>query len=145
VLGIVWLFADCEWHNRTTLMGLGIVFLATIVLILKFTIKRSRPPGDWGDVYRSTDPHSFPSGHAARVSYIAVMAVGMGPVWFAIAAVIWAPLVGLARISKGVHYLSDIIAGAFVGIAWGLITLALADFLFRIFSHIPFIVCTASL
>jgi len=145
VLLLVWLFAGCAWHNRATLMGLGIVFLATLVLAMKFTFRRSRPPGDWGDIYRSTDPHSFPSGHAARVSYLAVMAIGLGPVWFAIATVIWAPLVGLARISKGVHYLSDIAAGMVIGILWGIITLSLADFLFRIFSHIPFIVCTASL
>ena len=145
VLGLVWLFAGCEWHNRATLMGIGIVFLATIVLAMKFTFRRSRPPGDWGDVYRSTDPHSFPSGHAARVSYLAVMAIGLGPLWFAIITVIWAPLVGLARISKGVHYLSDIVAGMVIGILWGVVTLALADFLLRIFSHIPFIVCTAGL
>ena len=148
VLLLVWLFAGCAWHNRATLMGLGIVFLATLVLAMKFTFRRSRPPGDWGDVYRSTDPHSFPSGHAARVSYIAVMArrprapsgspspPSSGRRWSA-----W-------RASpKGVHYLSDIIAGAgmVIGIAWGLVTLALADFLYRIFSHIPFIVCPSGL
>jgi undecaprenyl-diphosphatase len=36
---------------------------------------------------------------------------------------VWAPFVPLARVAMGIHYLSDVIAGALFGIAMGLITL----------------------
>jgi undecaprenyl-diphosphatase len=94
--------------------------LAVAVLLIKFRIKRKRPEGEWGSIYRSSDPHSFPSGHAARAFLIATIAAGLGPSWLALVLWIWAPLVALARVAMGVHYLSDIVAGAFFGIviAW---------------------------
>jgi undecaprenyl-diphosphatase len=79
--------------------------------------------GEWGRIYRSTDPHSFPSGHAARAFLIATIATGLGPAGLAPALWIWAPLVSLARVAMGVHYLSDILAGALVGILVALIAL----------------------
>jgi undecaprenyl-diphosphatase len=145
VLGLIWLFAGCTWHNRAALMGIGLVFLAAAVLAIKFTVRRSRPPGEWGEIYRSTDPHSFPSGHAARVTYLAVMAVGLGPAWLAILLVLWAPLVGLARIAMGVHYLSDIVAGMSIGLLWGAMMLLLAEPILHAFSFLPFVFCTAGL
>jgi membrane-associated phospholipid phosphatase len=36
---------------------------------------------------------------------------------------IWAPLVALARVAMGLHYLSDILAGAGLGLVAGLIAL----------------------
>ena len=91
-----------------------------MVLIIKFSIKRKRPEGEWGHVYRFADPHSFPSGHAARAFLIATIATGLGPSWLAMVLWVWAPLVALARVAMGVHYLSDIVAGALFGIliAW---------------------------
>ena len=100
-----------------------VTLLAVIVLAIKFTIRRRRPEGEWGAFYRSTDPHSFPSGHAARVVLIAVLALGLGPWWLALVLCIWAPLVALARVAMGVHYLSDVVAGALVGAVAGLIAL----------------------
>ena len=67
--------------------------------------------------------HSFPSGHAARAFLIATIASGLGPSWLAIALWIWAPLVALARVAMGVHYLSDIVAGMLLGILVALIGL----------------------
>ena len=99
--------------------------LATVVILVKFSIKRPRPEGDWGSIYRSTDPHSFPSGHAARAAALAVMTIGVGPAWLAIILVIWAPLVGLARVILGVHYLSDVVVGLLIGILTGVVALAL--------------------
>jgi len=98
----------------------SISLLAAMVLLIKFRIKRKRPEGEWGRVYRSSDPHSFPSGHAARAFLIATIATGLGPAGLAAALWIWAPLVSLARVAMGVHYLSDIVAGALLGIlvAW---------------------------
>ena len=107
-LGIVWLFTRGEWHIHSALMAGGVVGLAALVLAIKFTVRRQRPPGEWGAIYRNTDPHSFPSGHAARAAMLAVMAIGLGPAWFAWVVAIWAPLVSLARVATGVHYLSDI-------------------------------------
>jgi undecaprenyl-diphosphatase len=92
---------------------------------LKFVIRRRRPEGRWGSIYRNSDPHSFPSGHAARAFLIAVLAAGLGPAWAAIALWLWAPLVSIARVAMGVHYLSDVVAGLIVGILSGLLALQL--------------------
>ena len=56
----------------------------------------------------------------ARAFLIATIAAGLGPSWLASALWIWAPLVALARVAMGVHYLSDIVAGAVFGVfvAW---------------------------
>jgi undecaprenyl-diphosphatase len=94
-----------------------------MVLLIKFRIKRKRPEGEWGRVYRASDPHSFPSGHAARAFLLATIASGLGPPALAIFLWIWAPLVALARVAMGVHYLSDVVAGAFFGIIIALIGL----------------------
>jgi undecaprenyl-diphosphatase len=96
-----------------------VLIAAALVLAIKFTVRRGRPEGEWGSIYRSTDPHSFPSGHATRVFLIAVMITAFGPGWLAILLVLWAPLVGLARVAMGVHYLSDVLAGALLGILFG--------------------------
>jgi len=102
---------------------LSIIALAAIVLAIKFTIRRRRPEGEWGAMYRTTDPHSFPSGHAARAILIAVLGIGLGPGWLAILLCIWAPLVALARVAMGLHYLSDIVAGAVLGAIAGIVIL----------------------
>ena len=99
--------------------------LAAIVMTIKLIIRRRRPEGEWGAMYRVTDPHSFPSGHAARAILLAVLAVGMGPWWLALILCIWAPLVVLARAAMGVHYLSDVVAGAALGLIVGVITLVI--------------------
>ena len=57
---------------------------------------------------------------------LATMAVGLGPSWLAITLVIWAPLVALARVMMGVHYLSDVVAGGLFGIFMGWVSLFLA-------------------
>lgn len=90
-------------------------------MLLKFSIRRRRPEGQWGAIYRNTDPHSFPSGHAARATLLVVLTFAWGPIWLAILLLIWAPLVALARVALGVHYLSDILAGAGLGLVFGVI------------------------
>jgi undecaprenyl-diphosphatase len=87
-----------------------------VVLAIKFLVRRERPQGEWGGIYRNTDPHSFPSGHAARSFLIAIIASAFGPAWLAALLWVWAPLVALARVAMGVHYLSDVVAGAVLGV-----------------------------
>src|SRR5690606_13684493 len=109
------------------LLFLAVVVQALTIFPVKQAIRRERPQGEWGSIYRSVDPHSFPSGHAARATLLAVMAIGLGPLWFAVAMLIWAPLVSLARVTTGVHYVSDILAGTRIGALMGLGMLALRE------------------
>ena len=122
-LVILWWLGDSFWRPWALTVLVSILVLAVIVLAVKFSIRRRRPEGEWGGMYRKTDPHSFPSGHAARAILIAVLAIGLGPWWMALILCIWAPLVCLARVAMGVHYLSDIVAGAVLGLAAGGIAL----------------------
>lgn len=120
---VLWLLGNDDWKQRALVMTVGIILTAGIVFIIKFSVRRRRPEGDWGAIYRKTDPHSFPSGHATRAVMLAVVALGLGPVWFGLVMLIWAPLVVLARVAMGVHYLSDVLAGAVFGLGIGLVVL----------------------
>jgi undecaprenyl-diphosphatase len=100
-------------------------------MAVKFLVRRRRPEGEWGGIYRNTDPHSFPSGHAARAFLIAVVGAALGPAWLGILLWVWAPLVALARVAMGVHYLSDVVAGALFGVIVALIGLQVYEQLFR--------------
>jgi undecaprenyl-diphosphatase len=120
-LGLLWWLGSGEWQQLALVMIIGILITAVVVMAIKFTVRRSRPQGEWGQIYRNTDPHSFPSGHAARSTMLAVIGVGLGPLWLGLALLIWAPLVGLARIILGVHYPSDVLAGMVFGLIIGVL------------------------
>jgi undecaprenyl-diphosphatase len=122
-LGLLWWLGNPFWRHWALAVLYSILALAAVVLAVKFTIRRRRPEGEWGGLYRKTDPHSFPSGHAARVVLIALLAIGLGPWWLAIILCVWAPLVALARVAMGVHYLSDILAGFALGALASIIAL----------------------
>jgi membrane-associated phospholipid phosphatase len=123
-LALVWLMGDPVWKYRAAVMVIGIFGTAVVVILIKFTVRRRRPAGEWGEIYRRTDPNSFPSGHAARAALLAVLAVGLGPTWLGLSLLLWAPLISLARVAMGVHYASDVLAGIFIGMINGLIILA---------------------
>ena len=114
---------DAFWKPWALTVLVSIIALALIVLPIKFLIRRRRPEGEWGALYRTTDPHSFPSGHAARVILIAILVTSLGPGWLAALLWIWAPLVALARAAMGVHYVSDVVAGMILGLIAGVIAL----------------------
>jgi undecaprenyl-diphosphatase len=120
-LFIAWLLTRSQLHQMIALMAGTVVVLALFVLAIKFTIRRRRPEGEWGAIYRNTDPHSFPSGHAARTAMLAVLALGLGFTPLGIILLVWMLLVSLARVWMGVHYLSDIIAGVILGMVVGLV------------------------
>lgn len=124
-LAIVAWRGDATWRSWAVHLVLSIAALALVVLAIKLLVRRRRPAGEWGAIYRNTDPHSFPSGHAARAVLLAVLLAAWGPAWAAPIAIAWAPLVSLARVALGVHYLSDVVAGAILGLAAAALTVTL--------------------
>ena len=121
---VVWWKGDPRWRAWAVDYGSAVISLAIVVLAIKFAVRRQRPAGEWGAIYRNTDPHSFPSGHAARAFLLAALSLGLGPAWLALLLLIWAPLVSLARVAMGVHYLSDVVGGALLGCLAGGLWLA---------------------
>ncbi|MCC6189241.1 MAG: phosphatase PAP2 family protein [Anaerolineales bacterium] len=116
-LALAWRFGAPAWAALAPRLLLAIAVLAVLIFLIKRLFRRQRPQGEWGGIYRATDPHSFPSGHAARMALLLALTAAWGPAWLAWLLVIWAPLVALARVAMGVHYLSDVIGGAVVGLA----------------------------
>jgi undecaprenyl-diphosphatase len=127
VIAIVWLFANTFWKQWALVVALGLVLLGLVMWPIKHLVKRKRPIGFWGKRTRDKDPNSFPSGHAARTFLLATLATGLGPVWLAILFWIWAPLVSLARVAMGVHFVSDVVVGLLLGILVGLVWLYLHE------------------
>jgi len=142
---ILWFAGNTFWKQWSVYQLFWISILAALVMSLKFTIRRKRPEGEWGAIYRNTDPHSFPSGHAARSFLISIFAFSLGPDWLATILLIWAPLVSLARVSMGVHYLSDVIAGAVIGILTAFISWQISPEIFSQINHLLFTLSGLSL
>ncbi len=128
-LVLLWFVGPRDWRPQIALLFLGIFFTAISVLILKFLIKRPRPEGEWGQVYRNSDPHSFPSGHAARATMLTVIMLLTGFWWIGLIMVVWTLLVDFSRVGLGVHYFSDILVGTLIGILMG----GLAVYVFNLF------------
>ncbi len=118
-LVLLWFLGPPNWQPVIQLLLIGILFTALSVLGLKFLIRRPRPEGEWGQIYRRSDPHSFPSGHAARAIMLTMIMLLSGYIWIGIFMLAWSLLVDLSRIGLGVHFLSDILAGTLIGILMG--------------------------
>ncbi|MFB6076910.1 MAG: phosphatase PAP2 family protein [Candidatus Nanohaloarchaea archaeon] len=110
IFGVIYVEADRDLGLRGMI---GATATAAIVLAVKLVVRRPAPPVEHLDhlLFNSV----FPSGHTATAffaaTYLSLRDLRTAPL-FLLAAV-----VGLTRIYQGVHYPSDVIAGAAIGIA----------------------------
>jgi undecaprenyl-diphosphatase len=109
----------------------GSVFLITaaafaierpLYWVLKNSCQRRRPPEaipSFTSVIKASDRFSFPSGHTCGAFLLAAIVVFHYPA-LAAPMYLWASAVGLSRVILGVHFPTDILAGALLGsgIAW---------------------------
>ena len=109
-----------EEFESGVLLGSSEILAYSIGYVLKESVRRERPYETLTDVYTnhldSTDPYSFPSGHTTGAFALATLLTLRYPkpeVY--IPAFAWAGLVGYGRIYFGLHYPSDVLAGALIG------------------------------
>jgi membrane-associated phospholipid phosphatase len=105
---------------------LGTLTLWLLVVLIKFLVHRSRPFILLTQArivgYRARG-RSFPSGHTSQSFFVATLMIQHfhASVWAAILLYTIALLVGITRMYVGAHYPRDVIAGAILGSAWGLL------------------------
>ena len=92
-----------------------------LFLLLKRVFHRPRPcelePHCWAHIL-PPDKFSFPSGHSITAFAVAI-ALGTSYPAFQIPLLVVAISIALSRIMLGLHYLSDVVAGAILGSALG--------------------------
>ena len=144
-VGLIWIAAALLMLCFRRTRRAGVLALAAMLLnllavnvVLKHLVSRTRP---WLVVdglvtlLRSSDPNSFPSGHtSAAFAFAASMCCHLDVTWGKVLAVIAAVLMGWSRLYVGVHFPSDVLAGAVIGTLCGL----LATWLYRKFFQARF-------
>ena len=96
----------------------GYALSAIITHGAKVIVQRERPFITYPDIIKRTEGggYSFPSGHTSAAFYAATSVSILFPKWYVIApSFLWASAVGYSRMYQGVHYPTDVLAGAAVG------------------------------
>jgi undecaprenyl-diphosphatase len=119
-LALLWWAGRFSRPSIAVPLIVGHLMSVLLTSLLKYTVRRRRPEGEWGALYRGTDPHSFPSGHATRTIILSVVVLARDAILAGILLVAWSLEVGFARVVLGVHFLLDVVAGYLLGLAIGL-------------------------
>lgn len=109
---------DSVMRRNFFCVGASIITTMAITTILKVSINRPRPFVTYPDLEKETDvgSHSFPSGHTSDAFALATSVSLAYPKWYVIAPLyLWAGSVAYSRMHLGVHYPSDVLAGAVIG------------------------------
>ena len=110
--------------GAASLAGMLLGLLVTN-LTLKPLVARLRPwvvMEEFAALVTSSDLNSFPSGHTcAAFAFAVALAVTLPQKWAKAAALIAAALMGFSRLYVGVHFPTDVLAGAVIGAACGLL------------------------
>jgi membrane-associated phospholipid phosphatase len=105
---------------------LGTLTLWLVVMLVKVIAHRSRPFIHLTQariVGYKPRGRSFPSGHTSQSFFIATLMIQHfhAGVWIAVLLYVIAMVVGITRMYVGAHYPRDVLAGAILGSAWGLL------------------------
>jgi Membrane-associated phospholipid phosphatase len=118
MLGVGLLDGDSALKQKAIYMGESVITAAVITTIMKKAINRPRPFVTYPDIEKlaSGGSGSFPSGHTSDAFSFATSLSLAYPKWYVITpSFLWAGAVGYSRMDLGVHYPSDVLAGALVG------------------------------
>ena len=111
---------------RNAIVAIGATVVnSSITVALKYTINRERPFVTYPDIKqksRAGSP-SFPSGHTSSAFALATSLSLSYPKWYIIVpSYLYAGAIAYSRMDLGVHYPSDVLAGAVIGTGCAYIT-----------------------
>lgn len=111
---------DSLTTRKSFVAGAGLLTSTIITIGLKISVKRPRPFVTYPNLIQNKSAAgspSFPSGHTSSAFATATSLSLLYPKWYVIApSFLWAGAVGYSRMELGVHYPSDVLIGALVGI-----------------------------
>lgn len=114
-----WIKHDKELLKDALYVGTSVAGAFVVTYGMKYLVDRERPYDRWPDrvhAYSRENSPSFPSGHTATAFALATSLCVRYPKWYVIApSALWACSVGVSRMNEGVHYPSDVLAGAAIG------------------------------
>ena len=120
---------------RNACAGLAAIAInGGVTLILKYSVNRDRPFVTYPDIIQKSkvSSPSFPSGHTSSAFATATSVSLAYPKWYIIApSYAWAGTVGYSRMHLGVHYPSDVLAGALIGSGCAYLTFKINQKLLR--------------
>jgi membrane-associated phospholipid phosphatase len=109
---------DSLCKQKAIYIGVTLVSAMFITNVLKYTIDRTRPYEIYPDIDNAAEESSpsFPSGHTTSAFALATSLSLQYPKWYIIVpSFLWAGTVAYSRLDLGVHYPSDVLAGAIIG------------------------------
>ena len=119
VMGVVALIEkNDDLLKNAVYVGVSLGVDAVVTYSLKKIVKRPRPYTTYKDItaYDTETSLSFPSGHTSFAFATATSLSLKYPKWYVIAPTyFWACSVGYSRMNLGMHYPSDVLAGAIIG------------------------------
>lgn len=118
LIGIGQIKKDTSITNKGIIVGEAFCVNAFTTTALKYAFRRDRPFFTYPYIDKQADAGSpsFPSGHTSSAFALATSLSLTMPKWYVIApAYVYESAVGYSRMHLGVHYPSDVLAGAIVG------------------------------
>ncbi|TAL59944.1 MAG: phosphatase PAP2 family protein [Bacteroidetes bacterium] len=115
---------DSAAKRNSMVIGAGLLMSGIITIGMKYSFNRPRPFMTYPFIIKKGEGGgpSFPSGHTSSAFATATSLSLCYPKWYVIVpSCLWASAVGYSRMALGVHYPSDVLVGAIIGVGSSLL------------------------